>query len=152
MWHCWEMTWIHGRRISGCWRCALLCTAPTWVSRRRCWLPVFKQSLIMIIICMGTHCTVCPSGNPGKPLGFALNWSARITKEFFAQVSNMHRPVPMVVKCICSIFQAVHSKQQGLTFPHTAEQGDAEAAAGLPISRGCDRNNTDVAASQVRPA
>ena len=29
------------------------------------------------------------SGNPGKPLGFSLNWSARITSEFFAQVGGM---------------------------------------------------------------
>ena len=28
-------------------------------------------------------------GNPGKPLGFSLNWSARITSEFFAQVGYM---------------------------------------------------------------
>lgn len=33
------------------------------------------------------------------------------------------------------------------------EQGDAERAAGLPVSRGCDRCSTDIASSQVlRPA
>lgn len=64
----------------------------------------------LLALSFAVHCA--DLGNPGKRLALSLNWSARISKEFFAQ-------------------------------------GDAEAAAGLPISRLCDRNSADVAASQL---
>ncbi len=64
-------------------------------------------------LAMMVHCA--DLGNPGKPLRLSLDWSARISREFFAQ-------------------------------------GDAERTAGLPVSRGCDREDTDIGASQVRGA
>ncbi len=64
----------------------------------------------LLALSLAVHCA--DLGNPGKRLGLSLNWSARISKEFFAQ-------------------------------------GDAERAAGLPISQLCDRETADVAASQV---
>ncbi len=59
------------------------------------------------------HCA--DLGNLGKRLALSLNWSARISKEFFCQ-------------------------------------GDAERAAGVPISGLCDRATADVGASQVHAA
>ena len=64
----------------------------------------------LLALSLAVHCA--DLGNPGKRLALSLNWSARISKEFFAQ-------------------------------------GDAERAAGLPISQLCDRTSADVAASQV---
>lgn len=70
------------------------------------WPPAKRTTALSMLV----HCA--DLGNPGKPLPLSLNWSARVTHEFFAQ-------------------------------------GDAERAAGLPISRLCDRNDTDICATQL---
>jgi hypothetical protein len=48
------------------------------------------------------------SGNPGKPLGFSLNWSARITSEFFAQVGRIQCAVQCTAACCLTCLQTRH--------------------------------------------
>lgn len=120
MWRCWETTCGRGSRTSGCLRCALLCTAPTLVSSAsllaavRCQIQprskwgciqldqigkdLLHEACVAAWYCKLMSNVLCTSpGNPGKPLGFSLNWSARITSEFFAQVCCMNcaiHPLP----------------------------------------------------------
>ena len=52
-------------------------------------LRVWPPEKRLLALSMAVHCA--DLGNPGKGLQLSLNWSARITKEFFAQVRQLPR-------------------------------------------------------------
>lgn len=90
--------------------------------------------------CDGTSCPAWPH-RAGRQAGSAAWRMQCTTRSSLRGGTRRARPVPPMT-CI----PACRCERISREF---FEQGDAERAAGLPVSRGCDRSSTDIASSQV---